>query len=60
MDREADLDRALTWVLPFGEVVGRFDDLTGVAVYMRPEALADSAHALSALAARDAAALIVE
>ncbi|MGV9716788.1 PucR family transcriptional regulator [Rhodococcus pyridinivorans] len=60
VDREADLDRALTWVLPFGEVVGRFDDLTGVAVYMRPEALADSAHALSALAARDAAALVVD
>ncbi|TCN50838.1 sugar diacid utilization regulator [Rhodococcus sp. SMB37] len=56
----ADLDSALTWVLPLGEVIGRYDDLSGVAVYTRPEALAANAPAVSAIAARGAAALIVD
>ncbi|MBH0121914.1 PucR family transcriptional regulator [Rhodococcus sp. NPDC003382] len=56
----ADLDRVLSWILPLGEVVGRYDDLAGVAVYVRPEALAANAHAMPAVAARGAAALVVD
>ncbi|OOL30069.1 PucR family transcriptional regulator [Rhodococcus rhodochrous] len=54
------LDRALTWALPFSEVMGRFDNLDAVAVYARPEALAGNVHAVAALAARGAAALVVD
>ncbi|MFD6856060.1 PucR family transcriptional regulator [Rhodococcus sp. NPDC060090] len=57
---DVDLDRALTWVLPLGEVLGRYDDLSGVAVYTRPEALTANTQAVSAIAARGAAALIVD
>ncbi len=57
---DVDLDRALTWVLPLGEVMGRYDDLSGVAVYTRPEALTADTQAVSAIAARGAAALIVD
>ena len=48
------LDGPLTWALPFGEVMGRFDDLGAVAVYARPEAIAGNPQALTALAARGA------
>lgn len=56
----ASLDGALTWALPFSEVMGRYDNLEGVAVYARPEAIAGNPQALNALAARGAAALIVD
>ena len=54
------LDRALTWVLPLGEVVGRYDELAGVAVYVRPEMLVANLQAVSAVAARGAACLVVD
>ncbi|UYP19273.1 helix-turn-helix domain-containing protein [Rhodococcus sp. Z13] len=57
---ESDLDRALTWVLPLGEVVGRYDDLAAVAVYVRPDTLAANMQAVSAISARGAAALVVD
>jgi sugar diacid utilization regulator len=57
---DASLERPLNWALPFGEVMGRYDDLNGVAVYARPEAVAGNPQALAALAARGAAALIID
>ncbi len=56
----ADLDRALTWVLPLGEVIGRYDDVSSVAVYVRPETLPGSMQSVSAIAARGAVALVVD
>ncbi|MEV0671084.1 helix-turn-helix domain-containing protein [Mycobacterium sp. NPDC050441] len=54
------LDLELSWVLPLNEVLSQHDPLDAVAVYARPESLAGSAPALSALAARGATTLLVD
>ena len=54
------LDVELSWVLPLNEVLSQHDPLDAVAVYARPESLAANSAALSALAARGAATLLVD
>ncbi|MBN3513022.1 PucR family transcriptional regulator [Mycolicibacterium nivoides] len=54
------LDLELSWVLPLNEVLSQHDPLDAVAIYVRPESLAASTAALSALAARGATTLLVD
>ncbi|SON61070.1 Purine catabolism regulatory protein [Mycobacterium simulans] len=54
------LDRELTWMLPFTEVPPRPDSLDAVALYARPEALLANRATLIAVAARGATMLVVD
>lgn len=54
------LDRPVTWCLPWDEVMSRPDSLVDVAVYVRPETLANYRGDWRSLAARGAAILIID
>ncbi|MDI9915962.1 helix-turn-helix domain-containing protein [Rhodococcus sp. IEGM 1379] len=54
------MDSAVTWCLPWDEVLSRPDSLAGVVVYTRPESLSGAELKLKSLLARGAGAVIVD
>nr|WP_070380985.1 helix-turn-helix domain-containing protein [Rhodococcus sp. WMMA185] len=54
------LGAAVTWCLPWGEVMGRRDSLSDVAVYARPETLSAHLTELETVVTRGASVLVVD
>ncbi|MEV0947398.1 helix-turn-helix domain-containing protein [Rhodococcus sp. NPDC049939] len=57
---EEGLVEAVTWCLPWSEVIDRRDCLSDVAIYARPESLPTKHRELEAVAARRASVLIID